>query len=125
MNSKESALHDAINRALNQYTNYWYKGCVLRAVKMRELIINNCLCYLDESETSSPLSPEQWEHAKYCNAAEIRGMIDFKCDNPNILSGSRSFEIQSISFEVTYDCRNCTDFFIAKIINEKIAIAFI
>lgn len=124
MNSKESALHDAILQALNQFDNYFYGSIPLCDVNVREVNLHDCRCYIDESMLPSPLSPESLEQAKYSIVKEIDGMIDFSCNVGDVPSGSQHFFAQSVSFDISYEYKDFKDYFNATVHNDKIDIQF-
>ena len=123
MGAKESALYEALCRALNQYENYLHRGYSLRNVSVRELNFEDARFYSDQSYDTQ-LPPDRLENAKYAKVTEITGMVDYIRDSSDIPSGSCLFMINSISFDITYEYRDNKDFFTASIINDKIDIQF-
>ena len=123
MGAKESALYEALCRALNQYENYLHRGYSLRNVSVRELNFEDARFYSDQSYDTQ-LPPDRLENAKYAKVTEITGMVDYISDSSDIPSGSCLFMINSISFDITYEYRDNKDFFTASIINDKIDIQF-
>lgn len=124
MNSKESALHDAMLRALNQFGNYLYGSIPLCDVNVREINFHDCRCYIEKSVIDSPLPPESLEQAKYSIVAEIDGMIDFSSKASNVPSGSHYFFAQSVSFDISYEYKDSKHYFNATVHNNKIEVQF-
>lgn len=124
MNSKESALHDAILQVLNQFDNYFYGSIPLCDVTVREVNLHDCRCYVDKSMMAPPLPPESLEQAKYSIVTEIDGMIDFSCNAGDVPYGSQHFIVRYVSFEISHEYKNLRDYFHAVVLNDKIDIQF-